>query len=181
MRLVKRALLRVSGLVLLAVVAAPVQAVDGLSVEYGKNGSFEMVRAAVQWQWQKRWLDNGSRHVGGYWDLSLGQFQGDSLPGRNDSLTTIGFTPTFRWQANDLQGLYVEGGIGANLISRTSLETKRFSTQFQFGDHIGFGYRFGAKAAWDLGYRFQHLSNARIKQPNDGIDFHQIRLQYWFR
>ncbi|MBM3373392.1 MAG: acyloxyacyl hydrolase, partial [Betaproteobacteria bacterium] len=28
---------------------------------------------------------------------------------------------------------------------------------------------------------YQHLSNADIKRPNDGLDFHQLRLQYWFR
>ena len=52
------------------------------------------------------------------------------------------------------------------------------STAFQFGNHIGVGYRFGAKGSYDLGYRFQHLSNASIKRPNAGINFNQVRLQY---
>lgn len=51
---------------------------------------------------------------------------------------------------------------------------------FQFGDHLGLAYRFGEKGALDASYRFQHLSNAGIKEPNNGIDFHQIRLQYHF-
>jgi lipid A 3-O-deacylase PagL len=35
---------------------------------------------------------------------------------------------------------------------------------------------------WDLnlGYRYQHLSNAGIKQPNQGITFNQVRFQYHF-
>ena len=35
-------------------------------------------------------------------------------------------------------------------------------------------------AKYDLGYRFQHLSNADIKKPNDGINFNQIRFSYHF-
>lgn len=165
----------------LAAGAMPASAIDGFSVEAGKNGSPEMIRVGVQWQWQKRWFDSGGRHIGGYWDLSAGQWRRDALAGQNDSLTDIGFTPTFRWQANDLRGFYVEAGIGAHYLSETSLGGRRFSTQFQFGDHVGLGYRFGPKGAYDLSYRFQHLSNGGIKKPNDGIDFHQVRLQYWFR
>jgi len=65
-------------------------------------------------------------------------------------------------------------------LSKTSLGDKRFSTMFQFGDHLGVGYRFGTKGAFDLSYRYQHLSNASIKRPNNGINFNQIRLQYHF-
>ena len=42
------------------------------------------------------------------------------------------------------------------------------------------GYRFGAKGAFDLSYRYQHLSNGGIKHPNNGVNFNQIRLQYHF-
>jgi len=35
--------------------------------------------------------------------------------------------------------------------------------------------------AYDLSYRFQRISNGNIKHPNDGINFHQIRLQYWLQ
>jgi hypothetical protein len=31
-----------------------------------------------------------------------------------------------------------------------------------------------------MGYRFQHLPNADLKSPNDGINFQQIRLAYLF-
>ncbi|MCW5576247.1 MAG: acyloxyacyl hydrolase [Burkholderiales bacterium] len=171
----------VAASVVFAAIAAPVLAVDGVSFEIGKNGSYEMARIGAQWQWRQRWLESGGRHVGGYWDLSAGQWRGDVPAGQNDGIADIGFTPTLRWQANDLRGFYIEGGIGAHVLSRTAMGGRRFSTRFQFGDHLGFGYRFGTKAAYDLSYRFQHLSNGGIKKPNDGIDFHQIRLQYWFR
>ena len=69
-------------------------------------------------------------------------------------------------------GWYAEAGIGAHLLSETQInDHRRFSTAFQFGDHVGVGLRFGQRGEYDLGYRFQHLSNADIKKANDGINF----------
>lgn len=167
--------------VLLGMTAIPALALDGAAVEYGKNGSHDMLRVGAQWLWQKRWLDNGHRHIGGYWDLALAQWQANARAGEKDSLIDLGLTPVLRWQSNDRRGFYIEAGIGAHLISSTELGDKRFGSRFQFGDHLGLGYRLGDAGAWDLSYRFQHHSNADIKKPNDGLDFHQIRLQYWFR
>jgi hypothetical protein len=164
----------------LAVLSAPASALDGMSIEAGRNGNYEMARLGVQWQWQQRWLASDGRHLGGYWDLSAGAWRGDALAGQNDGLTDIGLTPTVRWQADDRKGFYLEAGIGAHYLSGTTIGSRRLSTRFQFGDHIGIGYRFGPKGAFDLGFRFQHLSNADIKRPNDGMDFNQLRLQYWF-
>ena len=160
----------------LLVAAAPAHAVDGFAVEGGGGEGSSMGRIAVQWNWGKRWVQRGDWHVGGYWDLGLGYWSRDTLPGQNGDLVEIGLTPVFRLQRNDLQGPYVEGAIGFHLLSQTSLGDKRFSTSFQFGDHLGFGYRFGTKSALDLGYRFQHLSNASIIKQNDGINFHQLGL-----
>lgn len=160
--------------------ALPALALDGIAVEYGKEGSSESTRITLQWQWQKRWLSGSGRHVRGYWEVSAGRLSHDARAGQNGNITDIGFTPVFRWQRDDLKGFYLEGGIGAHYLSRTSLGDKRLSTQFQFGDHVGFGYRFGAKGALDVGFRYQHLSNGGIKKPNDGLNFQQIRVQYHF-
>ena len=158
------------------------KAVDGVAVEGGRGDGTDMGRVAVQWDWNKRWLQGQNWHVGGYWDLGLGYWTRDDVqPGQNDEIAEIGLTPVFRLQQNDLKGPYAELGIGFHLLSRTSLGDKRFSTMFQFGDHLGVGYRFGAKGAFDISYRYQHLSNADIKRPNNGIDFNQIRLQYHFQ
>lgn len=161
-------------------------AVDGMSIQGGvgagsSDGSgTNMARIALQWDWKQRWFRGATWHVGGFWNLGAGYWQRDALPGQNDDLAEIGLTPVFRFQQNDLRGPYIEAGVGAHLLSSTSLGDKRFSTSFQFGSHLGVGYRFGDKQAFDLGYAYQHLSNADIKKPNDGIDFHEIRLQYHF-
>ena len=165
----------------LALASGATSAVDGIAVEGGQGDGAEMGRIAIQWNWNKRWLEGQTWHVGGYWDVGLGYWKRDDVrAGQNDEIAEIGLTPVFRLQQNDLKGPYAELGIGFHLLSRTSLGDKRFSTKFQFGDHVGVGYRFGPKGAFDLSYRYQHLSNASIKRPNNGINFNQIRLQYHF-
>jgi hypothetical protein len=167
---------------MLVMQAVPAWAIDGFAVEVGQDRKTDMARIAAQWQWSKRWLQGQAWHVGGYWDLSVAQWERDqATPGDRKQVTEIGLTPVFRLQGNDLRGLYLEGGIGAHLLSATQLGDKRFSTAFQFGEHLGFGYRFGVRGAMDVSYRYQHLSNADIKKPNDGINAHQLRLLYWFQ
>ena len=165
----------------LALIAAPARAMGGFALEIGSGDSVEMVRAAVQWNWKKRWFQRANWHLGGYWDVALGYWRRDDVrAGEHGELFDLALTPVFRIQPNALAGPYLEAAIGFHVLSRSSIGDHRLSTAFQFGDHLGVGYRFGSKASYDLGYRFQHLSNAGIKRPNPGINFHQIRLQYHF-
>ncbi|MDO8597298.1 MAG: acyloxyacyl hydrolase [Sulfuricaulis sp.] len=162
-------------------------AVDGVSFEYGSsdssNSSVDLYRVGVQWDWKKKLIEAGNWHVGGYWEANLGYWDNRSAARTNSSITDIGFTPVFRFQQNNQAGLspYAELGVGFHFLSRTSVSTeRRLGSSFQFGDHVGAGVRFGDKGQYDVGYRYQHLSNAGIKQPNQGINFHQLRLQYHF-
>jgi lipid A 3-O-deacylase len=163
---------------LLCLSGLPAAAVDGIATEVGGSEGIDLGRISVQWDWGKRWFQGAEWHVGGYWDLGLAYWWHDALPGQNGGIIEIGLTPVFRLQRNDLTGPYLEAAIGFHLLSRTQISDKRLGTHFQFGDHLGVGYRFGTRGAWDLGYRFQHFSNGDIKSPNDGIDFHLVRLQY---
>ena len=161
--------------------AAPVLAWDGVALETGHTTRTDVTRMAMQWQWPQKWLQGANGHIGGYWDLSLADWRRSALPGERTQLGEIGLTPVFRAQTNDLRGFYLEAGIGAHLLSATRLGNKRFGSAFQFGEHLGIGYRLGARGAADISYRYQHLSNANISDPNHGIEFHQIRLQYWLQ
>ena len=164
-----------------ALASTPVLAVDGLAVELGRGDGVGMGRVGVQWDWKQPLLKWSDWQIGGYWDLALGHWRNGSVAaGQNDNITEIGITPVFRIEGTSRVGPYVEAGIGIHLLSHSQIGDKRLSTAFQFGDHIGFGYRFAAKSGFDLGYRFQHLSNASIKRPNPGINFHEVRLLYRF-
>lgn len=184
---IRKALL--SGLLgtLLALAAPPTRALDGLSFAGGpdasSNANVDLYRVGAQWDWHKRWFETAGWHLGGYWDLQAGYWDNSSENKTNSGLWELAFTPVFRVQQNQPSAFspYVEFGVGAHLLSETSVSTqRRFGTAFQFGSHAGIGARFGPKNAFDLGYRFQHLSNASIKTPNNGINFHVLRLGYWF-
>ena len=170
-----------AGLALVVSCSAPAWAIDGVALEGGNGDHVDRVQAALQWDWKKPLLQFSTWQVGGYWDVSLGYWwRSNVAPGEHKDLFDLGFTPVFRVQPNSLTGPYVEAGIGAHVLSHSSIGDKHMSTAFQFGDHIGVGYRFGVKRAFDLSYRFQHLSNAGIKEPNPGINFNMLRLQYRF-
>ena len=164
-----------------ALISTPAGAVDGVSVEYGQGNGTDLGRVGVQWDWNKKWLQTGDWHLGGYWDLSAGYWNASNVPvGRNSSIIDIGLTPVFRVQQNDMRGFYGEIAVGFHLLSHTTIGNKTLSTAYQFGDHLGAGYRFGDKGQYDLSYRYQHLSNGGIKKPNNGINFNQVRFQYHF-
>ena len=153
----------------------PAQAVDSWSGEIGGGESVNVMRVGAQWKWDRKWLQSGEWHLGGFWDLQLGKWDGKG----GDNITDIGLTPTFRYQRNSGQGVYAEGAIGFHLLSDKQITaSKRFGGTFQFGDHIGVGYRFGDKNKYDINARLQHMSNAGIKKPNPGINFFLIRFQY---
>lgn len=152
--------------------AAPAHAVDGAALELGRGEErSELARGALQWKWQRRWFEAGSWHVAGYWDGSVGAWTADK------TLIDFGLTPVFRLQRSDSSGPYFEAAIGFHLLSDLSVSrTRIFGSHFQFGDHLGAGWRFGERGRYDVGLRLQHLSNGGISKPNPGINFVLLRL-----
>lgn len=86
----------------------------------------------------------------------------------------LGITPVLRYSRSGR--LFFEVGIGANVLAPVYRSNdKRFSTTFNFGDHVALGYRFGARQRHEVALRWQHFSNAGIREPNPGEDFVQLR------
>lgn len=100
----------------------------------------------------------------------------------HDNIFEFGATPVIRFvRSSGNVRPFVEAGIGVRLLSHPSIsETYTLSSAFQFADMVGIGVQFGSKQQFQSGFRFQHLSNASIKEPNPGINFSQIYLQYNF-
>jgi lipid A 3-O-deacylase len=179
-------------LMFLSLMAARACAVDGVFIEYGLGDAsvissasmVKMYRVGALWKWDKSWLNDGDWQVTGSWEASLGRWRGYKPGGNNQTITDIGITPVFRFAQKADSGMmpYLEGGLlGMHLISPTSIYPGRnFSTAFQFGHTLGFGVSLGEHRQFDLGYRFQHLSNGNIKRPNNGVDFNQIHFAYRF-
>jgi len=81
----------------------------------------------------------------------------------NNFALKIGLVPdNWRFQP------YVKGGVGFMDLTQHFREQ---GTQFNFNEYAGFGlhYLFTKKLAFTLEYRYRHISNADIKQPNHGI------------
>ncbi|KAF4000009.1 acyloxyacyl hydrolase [Glaciimonas immobilis] len=155
---------------------------DSASLEVGTGNKSQFVRAATQWDWGTKWWQSNGTHIGGYWDLSLTEFRENqylNFPGQQKKITDIGFTPVFRFQKDDKKGAYAEAGIGVHVMSHLyDNNSRRFSTAFEFGDHIGAGFVFSNGV--DLGLRLQHFSNGGIKKPNSGANFAIVRVGYHF-
>lgn len=154
---------------------------DSASLEYGTGNQTRIGRAALQWDWQKNWLDSNGTHLDGYWDLSLARWQDrawDGVSGRDHYDTDVGLTPVFRFENSNKLGWYGELGIGANILTPMYNNNHRhFSTAFEFGDHIGFGYQ---RQRWSVGIKLQHYSNGAIKHPNPGANFAVLGVAFKF-
>ncbi len=174
----KRILSALAGVVL-ALPALPARSVDAVGLTVGSGPDADMVSAHLIWDWDKKWLTQGQWELTGYWQLDLSAWKGSGEPPER-KLNAIGITPIFRYQKKSLDGsgFFLEAGIGVYEFSGTELHgDKRIGTAFEFGDHLGFGFRFGPQGRHDFGYRFQHYSNGGISRDNTGVNFHQLRLK----
>jgi hypothetical protein len=118
-----------------------------------------------------------------YGEVSLSRWQvKDGHSAGTGVLTQVAAIPVVRYRFDEGRSpWFIEGGIGATDTSslyRTS--QKRFSTAFNFGDHLGWGYAFGTTRQHELALRVEHFSNASIKHPNPGENFVQVRYTHRF-
>ncbi len=170
-------------LMFFSVMTSPACAVDGVFAEYGLGNMAEMHRVGGLWKWDRSWLNDGDWQLTGFWEASLGSWRGHSAAGNNQTVADVGITPVFRLQQKSPAGFspYAEAAIGLHLITPTFVNANRqLGSAVQFGDHVGIGVRFGVRQQFDLGYRYQHLSNGGVKKPNQGINFSQVRFAYHF-
>jgi lipid A 3-O-deacylase len=132
-----------------------------------------VVGASWNWRWKKslRWGE-----ITGYWESSIGQWRTRHGPEGDHSalVTQVGLTPVLRWAPGGTTSrLFLELGIGANVLFPIyETDDKRFSTTFNFGDHLAVGHRVGRH---EVSLRLQHFSNAGIRHPNPGENFLQLR------
>ncbi len=151
-------------------------------LQVGGAEDTNMLVAGITWDWPWH-RDNALGRLSGYWEMSFGRWDTDH-PARDASawVTQFGITPVLRLYPASWGGRwFVEGGIGVNLLLPVyRSRDKRFSTSFNFGDHLAVGRRFGKHAEHELSLRLQHFSNAGIKSPNPGEDFIQLRYSRRF-
>ena len=147
----------------------PSYASDALAVEVGRGDDrTNLLRFAVVDRWDREPRSLGRRwRLSGYWEFSAAVWDNAT-----ESTADVGVTPVFRVERGRF---YLEAAIGLHLVQARISAARVFSTAFQFGDHVGIGWRSGH---WDFAARVQHLSNAGIDHPNPGINFVLLRAQY---
>lgn len=171
-------------------ILAPAQAtgsrwIDSVSATVGKDdnsNNTDLYRLGLQNKWNRTWFNDGAWYLGGYWDLEAAYW--DSDHDTDNSLYEVSLTPVLRLQRD--AGLsqtvspFTEIGVGGHLLSDREIGNRDLSSKFQFGLHMGLGLGFGDKGRYNLMYRYQHLSNANTRSPNQGINFHLVSFGYAF-
>ncbi len=84
------------------------------------------------------------------------------LPMQRRHYTQIGLVPMFRYRFDAGQSRwFVEGGIGLSYMNEPhQAESKRFSKQWDFSDHLSLGRNFGSARQDQQGLYIKHVFNA---------------------
>lgn len=168
-------LLSIGAVVTLALgVSAPARAWDVTLAGGVTRESTEVIRLALQRDFERSWWQSSTGRLTGYWDAGYTYWFGDESASNH----SLSFAPVFVYEfAGDSLRPYVEAGIGAAFFDSTEHEGHELSTSFQFEDRIGFGLRF---AGQEIGLRAIHYSNAGIKKPNDGAETYTLHYRTSF-
>jgi len=151
---------------------------DGALLQYGSAVTdTRAVTAGVTWQWQRRWPLWGGE-LGGYWELGLGHWRSPSRDGTQRAIVTqLSLTPTWRWRPRSgASPWFVEAAVGFTAMSPIyENRNRRFSTTFNFADHVAIGRNLDARGRHEIALRYEHFSNGGIRRPNPGENFWQVR------
>nr|WP_243468992.1 acyloxyacyl hydrolase [Paraburkholderia sp. PGU19] len=139
------------------------------------------VDLGVVWDPQLSWWEIGGWHFTAVFEGHVAYWHSGKAD-VHDNILEYGVTPVFRFiKSSGAVRPFVEAGVGVRFLSHPSISSHyTMSSAFQFADMVGVGASFGARQQYEAGFRFQHLSNASIKEPNPGIDFEQLYIQYNF-
>jgi lipid A 3-O-deacylase len=163
-----------------AALASDALAPDGVAFTAGYGKSVDVLGLAVNWNF----AHDESSLVMGLFEPRLvagvSYWRGTQDPNAHRSLWDFGLTPMLRWSAPGTASprFFVEAGVGVHMLTATRINNNRIlSTAFQFGEQAGIGLAFGPEHRYDLGVYVQHVSNARIKEPNDGLTYVGLLLR----
>jgi len=125
-----------------------------------------------------------SRELGTGWSLiaelesSLTRIQGKGS--NNREVWVVGISPVLTLQSKE-SPTFLELGVGLSYFDTKQItDSLSVGTHLEFADLVGFGFKFGRKGQYDLGFRWIHYSNAGISTNNPGLDFQAIRFRAKF-
>ena len=74
--------------------------------------------------------------------------------------------------------VHLEGGVSPTGITRHEFGNTDFGIGVQFTTHVGLEWKFAEH--WQMGYRFQRMSNAGLAHPNPGLNLQMVSFAYAF-
>jgi hypothetical protein len=150
----------------------------------GGFGSHSTNKVDVAFVWDPgiNWWHVGGWHFALMGEANVAYWHSTESGSRND-VFELGVTPFVRFIKDaGLVRPYIEVGAGPRGLTHPTVSDEfTASTALQLTEVIGIGAQFGGQQQqYEAGLRFQHLSNAGIKQPNPGINFTQLYVRYNF-
>jgi hypothetical protein len=136
------------------------------------SADFHQAEAFVDWNLP--WTG----HFGTNWilqprlDASAGWLGGNDTQG---GVFTAGALVAF---GNAHFPVWIEGGSGPTVLTRSVFGSKDMGELFQFTSHIGLYWDF--LSHFRLGYRYQHTSDAGLSDHNPGLNMQLVTLSYRF-
>ncbi|TWG87077.1 lipid A 3-O-deacylase PagL [Cupriavidus gilardii J11] len=154
-----------------------------VQIGYGTDSRADVRKVDIAFGWDSGlgWGNPDGLRLGLSYELNVARW--DSTSDNNPrNPWEIGAQPVVRLAYQRYRWVpFLELSVGVRLISETrSSDNHAYSTAFQFSDTAGVGVAFGKDQRFAVGYRYQHISNAGIKKPNPGTDFHSAYLRYRF-
>ena len=154
----------------------------GAFIEGGISDDSRSLVGGIAWTWVQpsKW---GAGRASGYLETSIGEWACHRSEGQqyHACSTQFGLTPVIRYEPQAWEHWYMELGIGADVIAPAwKTDRRRFSTEFNFGDHIGLGRKFGDEGRDEIELRAEHYSNGGYRNPNPGENWFQLRYMHWF-
>ena len=126
-------------------------------------------RIGLSSEWDSKWFESSTGHLGGYWDAAYTYWEGGDASGAH----SLSFSPVFVYEFSGFTYTpYIEAGIGLAAFSKTEVGDQRLGSSFNFEDRIGLGLKLPDEQK--VGIRAIHYSNAGIKEPNDGIESYSL-------
>jgi hypothetical protein len=124
----------------------------------------------------KRYLSELKDHRGSLSFFLEPQFNTVVNP-KTDYECGVGIGLQYRYPLTDIVSIFAMGSVGPHYIS---VVTAKQANGFIFSDVLGAGFYFylTKDSAITAGYRFRHISNAHMAEPNFGIDNHFVTIGY---
>ncbi|WBY00032.1 acyloxyacyl hydrolase [Ramlibacter tataouinensis] len=146
----------------------------------GENG-VQAAGIGLLWPWDWRAQAAGGE-FSAQTELFVSQWRARGAAGAHEGYTQAGLVPLLRYRPDEGRSpWFVEGGIGLSVTdSLFTTPARTMGSRWNFSDNLAVGRNFGARGQHELSLRWQHTSNAGLKQPNPGLDLLMLRYSARF-